>query len=93
MNADELREKVARLLCEADKSDPDFMDLGATPAWESYKPEARAAIATVIEACAEVADRHYPKVNESSQDAHQFAYGKAAVNIAKQIRALSPKAE
>jgi len=103
MNADELREKVARQLCFKNGMDPD-LSLGGDGVnflWMEYEEQARAAIATVIEACAEVARARYnidastayDKRQAGLPDHHWCGGQSAAADIEANIRALSPKAE
>lgn len=45
---DELVEEVARAICSANGDDPDYCDMPNGPSeWMKYKPDARAAIATL----------------------------------------------
>ena len=77
----DLIEQVARMLCEADAYHPDS-NWGKGPVWTHYKPEAKQAIAIIVERCATVADAHLEKSISSAEDF-------AATSIADAIRTLA----
>lgn len=56
-----MREKIARALCELHRHDPDELILPETPAWVGYLPEAR----TVLEALREPDERMVQAGNDA----------------------------
>ena len=82
MKNDDLREAVARAICEATGCNPDRLVNKSIPMWQiSALKEADDAIAVVVEVCAQVADRH----------AYDGEMGVSAQRAADEIRALARK--
>lgn len=67
---DDLVEKVARAMLQAQGYNPDiFSDGDGVSWWEYYKPESRAAIRVVVEECARsIMERYWSDPNLSDTD-------------------------